>query len=100
MNPTTKTESSDQRLYIAWCCETVRHARPLGRAQKEGCGLWSVKATKHRLGANAHLQANCPACKRRARLNPFTRRVYSYSSREAATAHCRALNENLQGGSQ
>lgn len=95
-NPIQKT--TQERHYHAWACATVRHARPAGKKQREGCSMWSVKASKHRLGVTSHLQANCPHCGRRARLNRATRKVYTYQSREAAEAHCFALNQADDNG--
>jgi hypothetical protein len=86
---------STSRNFFAWRCEVVRtEMRPFGRAQREGCGLWSVKASKYPLG-HKHLQANCD-CGRRSRLNMKTRRVYAYESREDAEQHCHALNRESE----
>ncbi|MDB2568782.1 hypothetical protein N9Y01_01970 [Candidatus Poseidonia alphae] len=81
------------RTFIAWSCKKVREARPLGMKQREGCGEWSVKASKHRLGEVEHLQANCPSCGRRSRLNPRTRQCYEYTTREAAQQMADILNK-------
>ncbi len=40
------------------------------------------------------LMGNCKRCKRKARLNPNTRHLYTYESREAAETHVRAMNEH------
>ena len=37
---------------------------------------------------------NCKGCERKARLNPNTRRFYTYESREAAETHVQAMNEH------
>lgn len=94
------TKNEDGRVFHAWACVTVRHARPAGKKQREGCGKWSVKASKHRLGMTSHLQANCPHCGRRARLNRATRKVYTYETRDAALTHCKALNEHDNANNQ
>jgi len=91
----TENENSEvmmhNRRFIAWKCESVREGmKPFGRSETAACGFWSVKATK---STNKHLQANCPACKRRARLNINTRKFYEYDTKEAAKMHCEALNE-------
>ena len=86
-----ENHDSTSRNFFAWRCEVVRtEMRPFGRPQREGCGLWSVKASKYPLG-HKHLLSDCD-CGRRSRLNPTTRKVYAYESREAAEQHCEALN--------
>lgn len=66
--------------------------RPRGRIQTAGCGRWGVTSSKHALGVSTHLQATCKYCRRRARLTPTTRKVYSYRTRLAADMMCEALN--------
>ncbi|MBL6893113.1 MAG: hypothetical protein ISR20_05970 [Candidatus Poseidonia sp.] len=67
--------------------------RPRGKPLRKACGLTQFKTSKHALGTK-NLQANCKACGRKARLNPSTRKCYTYESKEAAETHCRAMNEH------
>ena len=94
MRAISDNEEEKIRYFYAWKCEKIRDTdRPYGQPVKDGCGSWNVKASKYEMG-NKHLQGNCPICKRRARLNMNTRKIYCYTSREAAETHCRAMNEH------
>lgn len=79
------------RFFHVWRCETIKDAPDTHpRAQKPPCGKWSVKASKHALGADKHLQGNCPHCGRRGRLNK--RYVKSCETRAEANEICAVFN--------
>lgn len=101
---TTKIENEQARFFHAWKCEISdqRH-RPNGRRQEEGCGRWSVYASKHP-EADGSLMATCRrGClgnggkgPRKVRLNASTRPVYTFEGKEAAKTFCEAMNNQQE----
>lgn len=79
------------RFFHVWRCERTRESQPWGKPAKEPCGKWSVKASKWDLGVSDHLQANCPNCGRRSRLNG--RYVKTCATRNEANDWCAFANE-------
>lgn len=82
--------AENNRTFRAWKCEMIdERMRPSGLAPRDGCGYWQINASK-----NPEPFATCKNCGRKSRLNPRTRKVYAYESKQAAQTHCEALNEH------
>ena len=63
--------------------------RPSGFKQTQGCGYWQTNRS-----TLAEPFATCKQCGRKARLNPRTRRITPFASKEAAEAFVRAMNNH------
>lgn len=75
------TEMPRTRFYV-WYCETTRPGmRPRGLAARKGCERPNLTSS-HLTPGHPNLQPWCgdKECKRRARLNPKTRRFYEFAT--------------------
>lgn len=87
-----KFEIRTKRNYHVWCCECRdKTMRPLGKPIKDGCGQWSVYASKHRYD-EVPLLPKCEFCNRKKRLNKKTSKVYRFDTRIDAIRHQEAMN--------
>mgnify|MGYP003640909675 CR=1 FL=1 len=75
------------RHYHVWCCECRdKTMKPLGQPIKDGCGKWSIYASKHRYD-EVNLLPKCEFCNRKKRLNKSTSKVYIFDTRNDALIH-------------
>ena len=76
--------------FRAWKCEVIdNRMRPSGFKQTQGCGYWQTNRS-----TLAEPFATCKQCGRKARLNPRTRRITEFASKEAANAFTTAMNNH------
>ena len=95
MQPNTKpNEDSLMRnaeiepTFRGWKCEVIdNRMRPSGLKQREGCGHWQVNRS-----INREPLATCKNCGRKSRLNPRTRRLQEFTSKEVAQAFVQSMN--------
>ena len=101
-------ETSETRYFHVWECAVIQNEhRPLGRKLTEGCGTWQIKSSKHKdtMKPKHGTMAICKhGCKgnggkgpRKARLNPSTRKFYTFDNAGAAIAFRDAMNEQKGG---
>jgi len=102
-------DEGSPRYHYRWCCETRDTAmRPRGMKMSDGCGHWSVYSSKHRLHEvvlgeegmpNTWPSATCknPQCPRKGRLNPNSKDLRWYATRQQAQAEADRLNNERMG---
>lgn len=88
--------AESEPIFRAWKCEVIdRRMRPSGRKQKEGCLHWGINRS-----INPEPLATCKNCGRKSRLNPRTRRIQVFTSKEAAQAFVDIMNKYPDAGPQ
>ena len=93
-------EVKQKRWFHVWCCECKdRTMRPRGSKIKEGCGLWSVYASKHNW-EDKRLQPKCEFCNRKKNLHPNSCKVYVKETRHDALEMQNILNSLIRGRDQ
>jgi hypothetical protein len=99
---------SETRYFHVWECAVIqKEHKPNGRKLNEGCGIWQIKASKHKdtmkpkHGTMASCKHGCVGNggkgPRKARLNPSTRKFYTFDNAGAAIAFRDAMNEQKGG---
>ena len=87
-------KNNGKRTYWVFQCATTHpNQRPLGCKMSEGCNTWGVKSSKYSdLGGLADVQANCKVCSRKPRLQPKTRLLYRFDTKDSADTFCHQMN--------
>ena len=107
MKQNVEDNNGEPRFFHVWKDEVIqKYHRPNGRAQTEGCGRWQIKTSKWKDPTKAPngLMATCKyGCKgnggkgpRKVRLNPKTRKFYTFESKEAALMFLDAMERHQE----
>jgi hypothetical protein len=86
-------KKSNRRWWYVWeCIQTHPFARPLGKADKEGCGWYSIRSSKHQLSRDVEVNGACYKCGRKKRLTPATLSIWRFDNKDDAEAKQYQLN--------
>jgi len=86
---------SKSRTYWVFRCENTHpNMRPSGKKLSEGCLKWMIKSSKHSDLEGQDVQGLCKTeeCGRKPRLQPKTKRLFSFDTKESAIAFCNQMN--------
>jgi len=73
------------RWWYVWCCiQTHATMRPLGRKDRQGCGWFSLRSSKHQLGKGVEVNGACYKCGRKKRLTPDTLSIWRFDNKPEA----------------
>lgn len=93
-NTSEQTEQVEWKYYV-WVCENTQPFdwRPSGKPPEAKCGFANIRKSKLRLGIDT-IQDWCknPECPARMNLNPSTKKIDTYMTKEQAVERQNALN--------